>query len=220
MKTISSDWRKVIEKSKIKRLSEFIFSELEINEECSSLIVDYIDILLEKNQMLNLISRKLDLETVINEHIYDCVSPWMLFKDYGSITDIGTGAGLPGILLAILFGDEKIVLVEKSVKKSLFLKETAGKLGLKNIEIENKVLSETKIKTDVITCRAFKSIAEILSMTKKYFNSGGRYLLYKGRMDKIKEEISEAEKYFSFNYEIGISAKNIKKERHVVTINK
>ena len=64
-------------------------------------ITEYVEFLMEQNENLNLVSRKLDVTTVIDEHIYDCLAPWKMFGDYESITDLGTGAGLPGILITI-----------------------------------------------------------------------------------------------------------------------
>jgi 16S rRNA (guanine527-N7)-methyltransferase len=165
-------------------------------------------------------SRKLDIQTIVNEHIYDCIAPWTLFNEYGSITDLGTGAGMPGIILSILFPDSKIVLIEKSVKKSMFLLEAIDILKLKNVIVENMTVPEAVIKTDVITCRAFKPLCEIISMTKKYFNGGGKYVLYKGRMEKINEEIDEANRKYKFKYEILKTASSMEKERHIVILNK
>jgi 16S rRNA (guanine527-N7)-methyltransferase len=219
-KTISSGWRKTINKNELAGLIKSAVSGLDISDGKVDKIADYTEFVLEKNQSLNLMSRQLDVNTVVSEHIYDCLAPWNMFKKFSSVTDLGTGAGMPGILLAILLPETKIVLIEKSIKKSMFLHEVVEFLGLKNILIENKTVPEVVIKTEVITCRAFKPLMEILSMTKSYFNGGGKYVLYKGRMDKITEEISEANSKFKFKYEIIKTAPGIEKERHVILLNK
>ena len=86
-------------------------------------IYNYLKLLIQKNLELNLISRKLDLKTIIVEHIYDSLSGFKYFEKYASITDLGSGGGFPGILLGIVFKEKKIVLIEKSPKKVIFLKD-------------------------------------------------------------------------------------------------
>ena len=84
----------------------------------------------------------------------------------------------------------------------------------------NGLVNEQKITSEVITCRAFKDINTILSFTKNFLNNNGTYILYKGKMDTIKKELSIAEKQFKINSKIYKINKINEKERHVVIINK
>jgi 16S rRNA (guanine527-N7)-methyltransferase len=191
----------------------------EINPSFDDKIFEYLKFLLKKNDELNLISRKLEVETIILEHIYDCFSCAKYFKDFKSITDIGTGGGFPGILLGIVFPEKKVELVEKSPKKIEYLEEAITHLDLENVCANLNLVSNETIITNVITCRAFKSINEIFMMTQNYLKNNGKYILYKGRKEKIDEELTEAKKKFKFNAEIIRVAEEIDKERHVVFIN-
>ncbi|MBQ3921928.1 MAG: class I SAM-dependent methyltransferase, partial [Spirochaetales bacterium] len=78
----------------------------------------------------------------------------------------------------------------------------------------------TDIKNDVITCRAFKPIPEIVDMTKKYFNRSGRYILYKGRMETITEELTLLQKRYKADSTI-VPLDNLNdKERNIVLLHK
>ena len=152
---------------------------------------DFLDFLMEKNQELNVISRKLPLETIILEHLYDCVGGFEYFKPFSVIADLGSGGGFPGLLLGIAFPDKVVHLVEKSPKKGAYLNEAVKTLGLKNVRVHSCLVNDFKEATDVFTCRAFKSVAEIVQMTMPYFKKGTPYLLFKGKKETIDMELSQ-----------------------------
>ncbi len=183
------------------------------------LISNYIDFLISKNSEMNLFSRKITKEVLLKEHIEDCLLPYSYFIPYNSITDIGSGGGLPGLLLAIIFPGKKINLIEKSPKKVSFLKETVKRLNLKNVQIFLTDVKDIDINTEIVTCRAFKSICEIINFTRDFFNKNGIYILYKGKKDKILEELNECKniKIESHIYNI---ENDFNKERHIVIIKK
>jgi 16S rRNA (guanine527-N7)-methyltransferase len=183
-------------------------------------IFDHLILLINKNAELNLMSRQLKVEEIIKDHICDCLAGAVYFKDAGSVMDLGTGGGLPGILLGILYPEKRIELVEKSPKKCQFLKEAIKSLGLKNVRVNNQTADTVKITTDVITSRAFKDLTTTLELTGSLFDNGVRYILYKGRLDKINEEIAEAKKIFKFDLSIRRIPEIKDKERHIVLIKK
>ncbi|OHD10968.1 MAG: 16S rRNA (guanine(527)-N(7))-methyltransferase RsmG [Spirochaetes bacterium GWD1_27_9] len=197
-----------------------VLKDCNIDESFFKNINSYLELLLKKNEELNLISRKLDIKTIIIDHIYDCLCANDFFTPYSSITDIGSGGGFPAILLAIIFPQKKIQLIEKSPRKVEFLIEVIKTLDLKNANVICGVVSEQKIIGDCITCRAFKSILEILDMTKTFFNKGGTYLLYKGRKETIDEETKEASKKYKFNLKLDKIAEKTEKERYFVVVKK
>lgn len=183
-------------------------------------IKSYLQFLILKNKELNLISRKLSFKEIIFDHVADSLRGIDYFKNYSSITDLGSGGGFPGIILAIVFPDKKFILIEKSPKKFKFLNEAVKILKLINTSVINSPFEELNIDTEVITCRAFKEIKEILSNTRTFLEKGGTYILYKGRREKIDEEIKFAEKIIKFNSKVIKLDKSIEKERHIVIITK
>ncbi|OHD36590.1 MAG: 16S rRNA (guanine(527)-N(7))-methyltransferase RsmG [Spirochaetes bacterium GWF1_31_7] len=184
-------------------------------------IAQFIDFLLVKNSELNLISRKLEVNTILLEHIYDCLAGFNYFKGYKSITDLGSGGGFPGLLLGIVFSESTIHLVEKSPKKAKYLYDAVNHLKLTNVTVNNGLVNEFIVKTDVITCRGFKPINEIIDMTQLYFNSDVTYILFKGRVETINEELGLTAKKYSIHSEIfKIADQMPEKERNIVILKK
>jgi len=111
-------------------------------------------------------------------------------------------------------------LLEKSQKKCYFLNKTKDALKLKNTKVLKTTISQKNSleKYSVITARAFSSTKNILDLTKNNLKENGRYLLLKGRAEKIEEEIT-AINTNNYKYEI-IELENKKYERHIVQITK
>ncbi|MBR6060683.1 MAG: class I SAM-dependent methyltransferase, partial [Spirochaetales bacterium] len=128
--------------------------------------------------------------------------------------------GFPGILLSIVYPDKHFDLYDKSVRKCEYLQNAKRDLRLNNIDIHNGLIAEADICSDVITCRAFKPIQEIVDMTKKYFSRGGHYILYKGRMETISEELTLLQKRYKSDSTI-VPLNNINdKQRNIVLLHK
>ena len=158
-------------------------------------------------------------DDVLNKDILDCMPLIKKIKNNTKILDLGSGGGFPGILIAILKANCEIHLVEKAQKKAYFLKKMKDMLKLKNIEvINNKLLSKNNIGFyDVITARAFSSTQNIIEITQNNIKTGSRYLLLKGREEKIKEELHSVDTN-KYKYEI-IKTDDSEHERHLVEIN-
>jgi len=158
-------------------------------------------------------------DDVLNKDIIDCMPLIKKIKNNTKILDLGSGGGFPGILIAILKANCEIHLVEKAQKKAYFLKKMKDMLKLKNTEvINNKLLSKNNIGFyDVITARAFSSTQNIIEITQNNIKTGSRYLLLKGREEKIKEELHSVDTN-KYKYEI-IKTDDSEHERHLVEIN-
>ena len=156
---------------------------------------EYKKILIKENETMNLIGKStiIDLD---ERHLLDCIQIIKYLPEYEkSVMDIGTGAGLPGIILSII-GFKNLHLVEKSPKKSSFLENCKSRLGL-NYVVHNKCISEiSNLNVDCITARAFASIEKILSMTKKIINKQTKFILLKGRSYLTELEKTNLQKYF------------------------
>jgi 16S rRNA (guanine527-N7)-methyltransferase len=159
-------------------------------------------------------------EEVFEKDILDCLPLVKKIKTKEKILDLGSGGGFPGIVLAILRPDSEIHLLEKSQKKCYFLNKTKDALKLKNTKVLKTTISQKNAleKYSVITARAFSSTKNILDLTKNNLKENGKYLLLKGRAEKIEEEIT-AINTNNYKYEI-IELENKKYERHIVQITK
>ena len=191
--------------------------ELSTKEE--ELINHFINEALTFNLKHNIFIRT-NKEEVFEKDILDCLPLVKKIKTKEKILDLGSGGGFPGIVLAILRPESEIHLLEKSQKKCYFLNKTKDTLKLKNISVLKTTISQKNAleKYSVITARAFSSIKNILDLTKNNLKENGRYLLLKGRAEKIEEEIT-AINTNKYKYEI-IELENKKYEIHIVQITK
>ena len=156
---------------------------------------EYKKILIKENENMNLIGKStlIDLD---ERHFLDCIQIVKYLPQHEkSIMDIGTGAGLPGIILSII-GFKNLHLVEKSPKKSSFLENCKLRLGL-NYVVHNTSISEiSNLNVDYITARAFASIEKIIYMTKKIINKQTKFILHKGKSYLTELETINTQKYF------------------------
>ena len=143
------------------------------------------------NEYMNLTRITGTREAVI-KHVLDSILPWKHFAGARSILDAGTGAGLPGIPLAILFPDTRFLLVESVQKKARFVQSAVDALELKNVEVSSKRAEELLLtrKVDIITARAMAPIERALGYFAPAFRNGSKALLYKG--PDAETEIAEA----------------------------
>jgi len=164
----------------------------------------YSQLILKKNKDINLISKNTE-NSINTRHIIDCaqVIDFIDKKDIKVCTDIGSGAGLPGVVISILMKERnklfKMIFYEKSFHKSNFLKDIGKKLNL-NTEINQKNIFEQKnLKTDVIISRAFKPVPIIFEIAFKNFKKFKYIILFLGKTGK--EILNEAMKKWNFDYE-------------------
>ena len=164
----------------------------------------YSNSIISKNKTLNLISKSTE-KIIKNRHIEDSAQT-IDFIDKSDIkicTDIGSGAGLPGIVLGILMKPKKpvfkLIFYEKSYHKCIFLKEMAKKFNL-NSEIHRKnIFEEKNLSTDVIISRAFKPLPIIFQIAKRNFKNFKYIVLFLGK--SRKKILDNALKVWKFDYE-------------------
>ena len=179
----------------------------------------YIQEALAFNKKHNLFIRA-NKDEVFEKDILDCVPLLEKIEKESKILDLGSGGGFPGVVLAILRPDCEVHLLEKSQKKCYFLNKTKDTLKLNNIKVLKQTISKNNTLEEypTITARAFSSTQNILNLTEKNLKKNGKYLLLKGRIEKIEEEMA-AINTNNYKYEI-IELENKKYERHIVQIKK
>ena len=175
-----------------------------VSRETLKELEDYASSIIQRNKKINLIS--LTSEKSINtRHIYDSAQT-IDFIDKNDIkicTDLGSGAGLPSIVLGILMKSKKpvfkLVFYEKSYHKSNFLREMTKKFKL-NAEIHQKnIFEEKNLVTDVIICRAFKPLPIIFEIATKNFKNFKYIIVYLGKSGK--NILNEVKKKWKFDLE-------------------
>ena len=165
---------------------------------------EYSNAIISENKNINLIAASTE-KTIKIRHIKDSAQTidFVDKKDITICTDLGSGAGLPGIVLGILMKTKKplfkIIFYEKSYHKSNFLKEMSKKFNL-NSEIHQKnIFNEKNLSTDVIISRAFKPLPIIFNIAQKNFKNFKYIILYLGKSGKTI--LDDALKSWNFDYE-------------------
>lgn len=159
------------------------------------------DLLAEWNAVMNLVG-PLTIATYWTRHALDSSQLLALAPDARVWADLGAGAGLPGVVLAILLkgqGGAKIHLVESMTKRCRFLEVAAKALDLP-VEIHNVRAEELKLKVDVVTARACAPMIKLLGFAEPYLHRGATGLFLKGQ--DVATELAEARKAWAFASEL------------------
>ena len=195
--------------SNILQIDKLSFSN--VSRETLRELNDYSKEIIQRNSSINLISKSTE-KSINTRHIQDSAQTidFIDKKDIKICTDLGSGAGLPGIVLGILMKSKKpifkVIFYEKSYHKSMFLKQMTKKFNL-NSEIHQKnIFNEKNLKTDVIISRAFKPLPIIFQIAKKNFQNFKYIIVFLGKSGK--KILNDAHKFWKFDYEEKISSTN------------
>ncbi len=164
-------------------------TDLNVSREALIDLKEFRSSIISRNKEINLISASTE-KSINTRHIEDSLQTidFINKKDIQICTDLGSGAGLPGIVLAIFMKYKnplfKVIFYEKSFHKSNFLKEMSKKFKL-NTEIHQKnIFEEKNLNTDVIISRAFKPLPIILEIASKNFKNFKYIILFLGKSGK------------------------------------
>ena len=188
--------------SNIYKLDKIV--DLNVSRETLKELEEYSKSIIIKNKSINLISKTSE-KSIKNRHIEDSAQTidFIDKNDIKTCTDLGSGAGLPGIVLGILMKPKKpifkLIFYEKSYHKSIFLKEMTKKFNL-NSEIRRKnIFDERNLSTDVIISRAFKPLPIIFQIAQNNFKNFKYIILFLGKSGK--KILDDALKSWKFDYE-------------------
>ncbi len=165
---------------------------------------DYRNSIILKNKDINLISSSTE-KSINSRHIIDSAQTIDFIDniEINTCTDLGSGAGLPGIVLAILMKHKKpkfkVIFYEKSYHKSKFLVEMSKKFNLNTKVYQKNIFEEKNLSTDVIIARAFKPLPIIFEIAEKNFKNFKFIILFLGKNGK--KILKETLKYWKFDYE-------------------
>jgi 16S rRNA (guanine527-N7)-methyltransferase len=152
---------------------------LKLSSPMQSTLLDFLQLLEKWNHSYNLTAIR-DPQEMVPRHLLDSLSILPFLKG-PRILDVGTGAGLPGIPLAVARSDLQFTLLDSNIKKSTFVRQAVHELGLKNVEV-----SQTRVEKfggavfDTVVSRAFASLPDFLSLAGALCAPDGRILAMKG----------------------------------------
>lgn len=166
--------------------------DIEITEEQAKKLEIYKDLLLEWNEKMNLTAITDEYEIII-KHFVDCLECTKMIKDEKNIIDVGTGAGFPGMVLAIYYDNIEFTLLDALNKRLIFLQDVVEKLNLKNVKIVHGRAEEIarkddfKEQYDASVSRAVAQLPVLLEYTSPFVKVGEKCIVMKG--DNVEDEI-------------------------------
>ena len=195
-------------------------SQIKDENKPNDLIKIFIKEILKFNKAHNIVGRFSE-EEIVSSDILDCETMLEHINSSQKVLDIGSGAGLPGLIIAINQPKTQITMSEKNKKKAYFIRKMIRTLQLTNATILDKATTPnliTENKFDVITARALATAPTIIKMSHHLLNEGGKFVLMKGALEKINEEVAQLDnnKYSYTIHKTNISNTN----RHILEINK
>ena len=180
-------------------------NDLNVSRETFLDFENYISLILEKNKKINIIGQNTaSKNTIIERHIIDSAQI-IDFVDLNTNTtsDLGSGGGIPGLIIAILMkklkNSMKIKLYEKSHHKCVFLKDVSEKLELNTEIIQKDIFKLRDIETGTIMSRAFKPMPIILDLVQKNFRKYKNIILFMGKSGR--KILNETLKIWDLDYE-------------------
>ena len=195
-------------------------SQIKDENKPNDLIKIFIKEILKFNKAHNIVGRFSE-EEIVSSDILDCETILEHINSSQKVLDIGSGAGLPGLIIAINQPKTQITMSEKNKKKAYFIRKMIRTLQLTNATILDKAITPnliTENKFDVITARALATAPTIIKMSQHLLNKGGKFALMKGALEKINEEVAQLDnnKYSYTIHKTNISNTN----KHILEINK
>jgi 16S rRNA (guanine527-N7)-methyltransferase len=148
-------------------------------------LLAYLDLLQRWNGTYNLTALR-DPEEMLVQHLFDCLAVIQPLRqkmgDAGRLMDVGSGGGLPGVVIAALCPSWQVVCVDTVGKKAAFIQQVAVELGLRNLRSEHARVEQLALPSfDVITSRAFASLADFARLTRRHLGKQGVWMAMKGK---------------------------------------
>ena len=182
-------------------------------------LLDYLALLVKWNSVYNLTSVR-DPQQMVIQHLLDAMSALFAFKGAKKVLDVGTGGGLPGIVIAIWAMEAEpemqVHLIDTVKKKTAFLTQVKAELGLEQVTVHSghveKLVSENTF--DVITSRAFAELIDFVKLSGHLLEQDGSMIALKGKMPE--EEIKRLPLAWRVEKVESLSVPGMQADRHLV----
>nr|WP_249318997.1 16S rRNA (guanine(527)-N(7))-methyltransferase RsmG [Pseudoalteromonas sp. BDTF-M6] len=193
-------------------------ASISLSEQQIQQLLAYVALLDKWNKAYNLTSVR-DPKDMLVKHIMDSLVVAEHLKGQHYI-DVGTGPGLPGMVLAIALPDTEFVLLDSLGKRVTFLKQVKHELGLKNVTpVQSRVEEyQPSVKLDGVLSRAFASIDDMLHWCAHLIDQDGRFIALKGQYPE--QELAHLPDGFSFEQNIELRVPELEGERHLIILRK
>lgn len=180
--------------------------------------MQYLEFYMLWNEKINLSAIKKE-KGVIVKHFLDSIASINIIKtfisSYSKIIDLGSGAGFPGIPIKIIKSQWNIDISEVNKKKINFIKKLLNLLCIDDVNIIDSSQNKIKKEYDIVISRAFGPLNKNISEAKKYLKKTNKFIVYKAKIETIKDEINK----FNINYHYNLRAIDVPflgAERHLL----
>ena len=188
--------------------------QLALDDAAIGQLLDYVELLQRWNAAYNLTAVR-DPAEMVTRHLLDSLA--ILPRVHGAtLADLGSGAGLPGIPLAIAAPEREILLVDSNGKKARFLREAVRKLGLTHTRVAESRVENVEGTFECITARAFASLGEMLARGGHLLATDGRWLALKGRYPQ--DELAALPEGFRVEEIVALCVPGLDAQRHLVVL--
>ena len=170
----------------------FLSNNIEVTDRQLQQFERYADLLIEWNEKFNLTSIT-DREDIYVKHFYDSILPSLYHDLKGSLVDVGSGAGFPGIPLKIMYPDLEVTLIEPTGKRCTFLNEVISQLSLDKITVVNmrsEDYARENVRFDFVTARAVAELNILTELCLPLVKTDGHFIVMKG--PKAYQELENA----------------------------
>ena len=163
--------------------------QLDVSPAQQEKLIDYLALMFKWNAVYNLTSLR-DPMQMVTHHLLDSLAAVPAFARARNVLDVGSGGGLPGIVLAIVRPDMKVSMIDTVHKKTAFLTQVKAELELANVTVYTARVEQLQVsdKFDVITSRAFADLSDFVNWSCHLLADGGRYIALKGVAPKDEQE--------------------------------
>lgn len=187
---------------------------LELAAEAIPRLLDYLDLLVRWNKTYNLTAVR-DPAQMVTRHLLDSLAVLPCVRGE-TLADLGSGAGLPGIPLAIARPGMQVTLVDSNGKKARFLREAARALPLENVTVQQVRAEDLSGTFECITARAFASLADMLAWGGHALAPEGAWLALKGQIEP--DELAQVPAGFRVAAVHALDVPGLEAQRHIVEI--
>ena len=172
-------------------LNSLLKSEIKVEDKKITQMLEFLELLYKKNQVMNLTAIR-DKKGMMEKHFIDSLLLTKIINDdEKSFIDVGTGAGFPGLVLAIYYPEKKFLLVDSVRKKIEFINEVIKELNLQNVNTSFKraeeLIKDKREIFDVALCRGVANLRIILEYMVPFIKVNGRFLPQKLNLNEIEE---------------------------------
>jgi 16S rRNA (guanine527-N7)-methyltransferase len=167
--------------------------------------------------------RQLDRRQLIVRHVLDSLAAWATVKALDQrrqVADVGSGAGFPGIPLAVFLPDSRFTLLEPSAKKAAFLRNAAILANLENVEVAEIRLQEVRRRFDLVVFRAFSPLPRVLPDLQRILEPNGAVIAYKGKRSRVLEELAASGLDLQRLRIVAVRVPFLAEERHLIVVPK